>query len=97
LFLGKIDTPSMPKEGEDFAYRADTDVSVHCDFILRHCGPTPKLNDDPVEDFQNGFATRHGVKYKGNRAHVPVRLVDSKYPYTKTTCVRLGAPDSNQS
>lgn len=84
MFLGKIDTPSTPKEGENFAYRADTDVSVHCDFVLSHCGPTPKANDDPVEIFRNGFATRHEIQRQQNQcARVQVQHCNS---------ARLGAP-----
>lgn len=61
MFLGKFDTPSIPKIGEDPTHGAGTDISVHCNFFFGHCGG-PKPNNDPVDDFRNGFSMPHDVK-----------------------------------
>ena len=93
MFLRKIDTPRMLKEGENFAYRVDTDVSVHCDFILSHCSPTPKPNDDLVEVFWNGFAMDHGVNHEIQRQQ---KARASVHAFVEKS-LHLRAPDFNQS
>jgi len=71
LVSGESRYPQYAEEGKYFAYSpADTDVSVHCNFVLSHCGPTPKLNYDPVDVFLKGFATRHGNTKARSRTHV---------------------------